>query len=127
MLPVPAESVPIRFDCTTCLKPPKRRTPLLPLPEITFERIVTFGLSESEALVWKPVTLMPFFALEMAAVPAALVPIRLPWMRLLPDPADASTVMPWPTKRLRSEEHTSELQSQFQLVCRLLLETKKIK
>src|SRR5438309_8594609 len=28
-------------------------------------------------------------------------------------------------KRLRSEEHTSELQSQFHLVCRLLLEKKK--
>src|SRR5689334_23974259 len=27
----------------------------------------------------------------------------------------------------RSEEHTSELQSQFHLVCRLLLEKKKIK
>src|SRR5689334_23990236 len=27
---------------------------------------------------------------------------------------------------LRSEEHTSELQSQFHLVCRLLLEKKKI-
>src|SRR5689334_24569700 len=30
-------------------------------------------------------------------------------------------------KRKRSEEHTSELQSQFHLVCRLLLEKKKIK
>src|SRR6266568_8882334 len=29
-------------------------------------------------------------------------------------------------RRLRSEEHTSELQSQFHLVCRLLLEKKKI-
>src|SRR5689334_23452835 len=29
--------------------------------------------------------------------------------------------------RNRSEEHTSELQSQFHLVCRLLLEKKKIK
>src|SRR5689334_24155096 len=28
------------------------------------------------------------------------------------------------TKRTRSEEHTSELQSQFHLVCRLLLEKK---
>src|SRR5437868_11885162 len=28
---------------------------------------------------------------------------------------------------LRSEEHTSELQSRFDLVCRLLLEKKKIK
>src|SRR2546430_8425395 len=31
---------------------------------------------------------------------------------------------PWPVKR-RSEEHTSELQSQSNLVCRLLLEKKK--
>src|SRR5437868_15531121 len=30
-------------------------------------------------------------------------------------------------QRLRSEEHTSELQSRFDLVCRLLLEKKKIK
>src|SRR5699024_12820050 len=29
------------------------------------------------------------------------------------------------TKRKRSEEHTSELQSRFDLVCRLLLEKKK--
>src|SRR5438309_9241339 len=29
-------------------------------------------------------------------------------------------------ERLRSEEHTSELQSQFHLVCRLLLEKKNI-
>src|SRR5689334_24198131 len=31
------------------------------------------------------------------------------------------------TEFLRSEEHTSELQSQFHLVCRLLLEKKKQK
>src|SRR5438309_6492207 len=30
----------------------------------------------------------------------------------------------WPTPWGRSEEHTSELQSQFHLVCRLLLEKK---
>src|SRR5689334_24050403 len=30
-----------------------------------------------------------------------------------------------PLGRFRSEEHTSELQSQFHLVCRLLLEKKK--
>src|SRR5699024_11620992 len=29
--------------------------------------------------------------------------------------------------RIRSEEHTSELQSRFDLVCRLLLEKKKVK
>src|SRR2546427_5828285 len=32
-----------------------------------------------------------------------------------------------PTRRYRSEEHTSELQSQSNLVCRLLLEKKKKK
>src|SRR5438309_7709675 len=31
----------------------------------------------------------------------------------------------WPGTSPRSEEHTSELQSQFHLVCRLLLEKKK--
>src|SRR2546427_4801819 len=30
----------------------------------------------------------------------------------------------WPLSRVRSEEHTSELQSQSNLVCRLLLEKK---
>src|SRR5689334_23697805 len=30
-----------------------------------------------------------------------------------------------PDRHVRSEEHTSELQSQFHLVCRLLLEKKK--
>src|SRR5689334_23774415 len=33
----------------------------------------------------------------------------------------------WTTTNSRSEEHTSELQSQFHLVCRLLLEKKKKK
>src|SRR5438094_4350045 len=31
----------------------------------------------------------------------------------------------WKVKRSRSEEHTSELQSPYDLVCRLLLEKKK--
>src|SRR4051812_50228684 len=32
---------------------------------------------------------------------------------------------PWPARPARSEEHTSELQSHVNLVCRLLLEKKK--
>src|SRR5689334_24061016 len=43
------------------------------------------------------------------------VPVRLP--------CAATSRLPPPS---RSEEHTSELQSQFHLVCRLLLEKKKI-
>src|SRR5260370_23446302 len=55
------------------------------------------------------------------------------WMRLnLASTERASTlasvVFPVPGKTtLRSEEHTSELQSHLNLVCRLLLEKKKIK
>src|SRR5687768_18248853 len=36
-------------------------------------------------------------------------------------------VVPEPERRVRSEEHTSELQSRLHLVCRLLLEKKKKK
>src|SRR2546430_13135170 len=39
-------------------------------------------------------------------------------------PSSTEGDAPWPT-RLRSEEHTSELQSQSNLVCRLLLEKKQ--
>src|SRR5207248_11335961 len=38
---------------------------------------------------------------------------------------DTPIEYPKPLKRLRSEEHTSELQSPYDLVCRLLLEKKK--
>src|SRR2546428_7616560 len=37
----------------------------------------------------------------------------------------AQTNQPFPEKATRSEEHTSELQSRSDLVCRLLLEKKK--
>src|SRR2546427_2274421 len=39
----------------------------------------------------------------------------------------AATGLVQPASRIRSEEHTSELQSQSNLVCRLLLEKKKKK
>src|SRR5260221_7780259 len=42
--------------------------------------------------------------------------------------ANCQTLRPtriWPRQRWRSEEHTSELQSHSDLVCRLLLEKKK--
>src|SRR2546422_10578086 len=43
---------------------------------------------------------------------------RIGWGRRLPGSR-------WQTLALRSEEHTSELQSRLHLVCRLLLEKKK--
>src|SRR5216684_449563 len=45
-------------------------------------------------------------------------------------PSNASSASPCPTSTwaaMRSEEHTSELQSRLHLVCRLLLEKKKKK
>src|SRR2546427_6831615 len=42
-------------------------------------------------------------------------------------PCPSSTRLLQPTYHPRSEEHTSELQSQSNLVCRLLLEKKKTK
>src|SRR5689334_24476976 len=48
----------------------------------------------------------------------------LPWAPMGPPATTGS--MASPSRLLqRSEEHTSELQSQFHLVCRLLLEKKK--
>src|SRR5689334_23693490 len=44
-----------------------------------------------------------------------------------PTMPECSVPQYWVQKRWRSEEHTSELQSQFHLVCRLLLEKKKKK
>src|SRR5712692_12131166 len=49
----------------------------------------------------------------------------LPIFRPLEDVRDAGVYEHNRDRNERSEEHTSELQSQFHLVCRLLLEKKK--
>src|SRR5256886_13307300 len=47
------------------------------------------------------------------------------WMgKFMHSPGSAETLTNSKSKRVRSEEHTSELQSQSNLVCRLLLEKK---
>src|SRR5438309_11964394 len=55
----------------------------------------------------------------------------VPQLRVHRDPAAVADLLAGERLRLlvqqRSEEHTSELQSQFHLVCRLLLEKKKKK
>src|SRR5688572_32129860 len=48
-------------------------------------------------------------------------------LRLQPQQARQQSVAEIPQQHQRSEEHTSELQSQSNLVCRLLLEKKKKK
>src|SRR5438067_3551449 len=60
-------------------------------------------------------TLFPYTTLFRSALAKDPRPLRHPGLR--------SALAPDPDRR--SEEHTSELQSRFDLVCRLLLEKKK--
>src|SRR5689334_23446622 len=81
-------------------------------------------------------TLFPYTTLFRSWIAEALSqvahqptsPNRRNWRALWPSsrsrPATPDFLSGWAT---RSEEHTSELQSQFHLVCRLLLEKKKKK
>src|SRR5207248_3481453 len=61
----------------------------------------------------------PEINLDLAPLAALLVPVR----SVPPRPH----VTPAPSSAPRSEEHTSELQSPYDLVCRLLLEKKNYK
>src|SRR5437868_12575270 len=65
-------------------------------------------------------TLFPYTTLFRSVVESARM---LPTLRSMP-PVRITNVI---ATDMRSEEHTSELQSRFDLVCRLLLEKKKKK
>src|SRR2546430_4073298 len=72
-------------------------------------------------------TLFPYTTLFRSAPGCGRRPL-LPPAPLLPMANRPATSLPTPVVRVaegRSEEHTSELQSQSNLVCRLLLEKKK--
>src|SRR5688572_31727363 len=64
-----------------------------------------------------------FFLMPKAVLPAEPCTISMAAKRILPRAACAEARAG--TMASRSEEHTSELQSQSNLVCRLLLEKKK--
>src|SRR5256885_12909716 len=68
-----------------------------------------------------PASLEPFFADLSREPQARLMPLSL--LLLLTAPSDVAGGPPFSSAR--SEEHTSELQSPCNLVCRLLLEKKK--
>src|SRR5256885_13115201 len=61
-------------------------------------------------------TLFPYTTLFRSAVDAQ---VRFSWIMLGREPRSTAELL------MRSEEHTSELQSPCNLVCRLLLEKKK--
>src|SRR5699024_11874025 len=62
-------------------------------------------------------------ALEMAGDRFAHQPLVGPWtVAIMFDKSSTRTRVSFVTGVARSEEHTSELQSRFDLVCRLLLE-----
>src|SRR2546430_11466186 len=67
-------------------------------------------------------TLFPYTTLFRSL---RLLPARESRRRGLRLRSSGAGVQHWPAHRNRSEEHTSELQSQSNLVCRLLLEKKK--
>src|SRR2546430_5739253 len=73
-------------------------------------------------------TLFPYTTLfrshKIPSKPADVGPIPCLWPPRNERIGAAEGEIPIPTKNPRSEEHTSELQSQSNLVCRLLLEKK---
>src|SRR5205085_11218732 len=77
-------------------------------------------------------TLFPYTTLFRSCfIPSTVPSLRLRWVISSDFAPGTSPVSPRTAKSLeithRSEEHTSELQSQSNLVCRLLLEKKKKK
>src|SRR5699024_11753450 len=72
-----------------------------------------------------------FYSLAPCSDSQDFLPLPASSFRLCPLPlqrrdAGEQLVFPVDHSWIRSEEHTSELQSRFDLVCRLLLEKKKI-
>src|SRR2546430_13519506 len=77
-------------------------------------------------VVWGGADRCVFVSARVEGVSARFVRFRHP-PQVIPNGVDLTLFHPVdePTRAARSEEHTSELQSQSNLVCRLLLEKKK--
>src|SRR5438270_8769892 len=98
---------------------------LPPPPRSTLFPYTTLFRSIDEGVVWPVYKLPPLRQILLAPFTLA------GGMRVRPRCAKGKPFIPRETpvhrRPLRSEEHTSELQSQSNLVCRLLLEKKKKK
>src|SRR5699024_11775999 len=86
------------------------------------------GISRSATLVgWSVMPNIP--GIEKPWMSASITPTRRPSAAMAAARFAVTVDLPTPPlpEETRSEEHTSELQSRFDLVCRLLLEKKKDK
>src|SRR2546430_14342325 len=87
-------------------------------------------LSSVSSFIPRHITFLFFFFFNNPATPE-ISPLPLPAALPIPARRDRGRLHPRQHRRhlrqARSEEHTSELQSQSNLVCRLLLEKKKKK
>src|SRR5438034_6079048 len=85
------------------------------MPSFAAPVVALFGLLPSNVCTWRklPVRLALTTVGAVLSITVAGVLVQLPWLLL-------------PVFFARSEEHTSELQSHSDLVCRLLLEKKKL-
>src|SRR6478672_13951979 len=103
-------------------------TASLEQPKTTFRERMTSLPSASALGSWRPPSLAAVSAATRTRVPAVAAATR-DRMPDAPTRADlarwGSAVASWRPPSWRSEEHTSELQSRSDLVCRLLLEKKK--
>src|SRR2546422_6635748 len=103
--------------------------PLLPItvPAVTPALTVTVNCRDPEP----PATIAPM--LQVTTPPVRVPPPVALWNVVLDGTKSESETLVAPTlpallyESVRSEEHTSELQSRLHLVCRLLLEKKKKK
>src|SRR5699024_12438864 len=108
---------------------PCRLSPLSPHPLATFHPFFSLRPPPPRSTLFPYTTLFRSLSLHIhTAVPGRRAPLNLPFLfhyRVQSFHRDPKRLL-WFVARLRSEEHTSELQSRFDLVCRLLLEKKNI-
>src|SRR2546422_8489297 len=89
-------------------------------------QLIVGGVVSRTVMVWTQLLLLPHWSVAVQVRAMSLVPpqplltesLKLTFTKPQPSWAVATPVT------LRSEEHTSELQSRLHLVCRLLLEKK---
>src|SRR2546430_4144849 len=96
-------------------RPP--RSTLFPYTTLFRSDQMLRGDDRARKLLWRP--------LDLSRLPRFSAALDGLFGVLGPESARKLTGFSSPAELLRSEEHTSELQSQSNLVCRLLLEKKK--